>query len=60
MAVVNGPYIIEKIQYIRDKDRRKEGALLITTTGGEQFGAPMSVNELKARIEQLQRDIESS
>jgi len=58
MAEVNGPYIIETFEYVRDIERPNQGVLILTTAGGDQFGLPTSVNELKAKIDRLRRELE--
>lgn len=57
MAETNGPYIIEEFEYVRDVKRRDHGTLLLTAAGGEQFASPMSVGELRAKIDRLQREL---
>lgn len=60
MAEVNGPYFIEKLEYVRDVTALKQNALLLTTTGGEQFGFPMTEDELRVQIERLKSALEIS
>ena len=57
MTEVNGPYIIDEFRYVRDATDREQGILLMIAAGGEQFGAPMSVSQIKALIEKLQSDL---
>ena len=51
MAEANGPYFIEKFEYVRDVSNREQGVLVMDAAGGDQFAAPMSTSQLKALIE---------
>lgn len=55
---VNGPYTIEDMEYVRDATRPGQGVLVLMAAGGEKFAAPMSVNEITAKLEKLLRDVE--
>jgi hypothetical protein len=57
MSELNGPYIIEEIEYIRHAGKESRGSLVFTAAGGEQFAAPMSPNQLKAMLEKLRNEL---
>ena len=50
---IDGPYIIEDFQFVRNALNPREGTILLTAAGGEQFAAPMSVNEARARFDRV-------
>ena len=57
MTEMNGPYIIEEFEYVRDAQKRDQGTLMLTAAGGEQFAAPMTVKQLQATIDRLRREL---
>lgn len=57
---VNGPYIIEDFSVVRDATNKSQCVLVLTAGGGEQFTAPMGINQLKVVLDRLRRELEDS
>lgn len=55
---MNGPYIIDDFSVVRDANNTAQCVLVMTVAGGEQFVAPMGVNQLKAVLDRLRRELE--
>jgi len=54
---INGPYIVEEFEFIRDVNNSDRGIFVAITAGGVRFGMPMTVGELKARLDRMQREL---